>query len=128
GSGTSTTTTYTPFYGSTAGRKVQYIFTADELTALGVVPGPISSFAVDVTTTGTLGPLDLNVSMGHTAQTTAVSAFVTGLDLVYTGTYMPETGWSTVEFTTPFNWNGVDNIVLEVCHTGNTTTGKVASS
>jgi hypothetical protein len=29
---------------------------------------------------------------------------------------MPTTGINTLQFTTPFTWDGVSNIVLEFCH------------
>lgn len=42
----------------------------------------------------------------------ATSPFTTVLN---TGTYNPTTGWNNHPFTTPFNWDGVSNIVLNVC-------------
>lgn len=42
----------------------------------------------------------------------ATSPFTTVLN---TGTFNPVNGWNVHNFTTPFNWDGVSNIVLNVC-------------
>ncbi|QQS30550.1 MAG: CotH kinase family protein [Sphingobacteriales bacterium] len=41
-----------------------------------------------------------------------VSGFVNVLN---TGTYNPYLGWNTHEFTTPFYWDGVSNILISTC-------------
>jgi hypothetical protein len=41
-----------------------------------------------------------------------VSGFI---HVVNTGTYTPQTGWNTHTFTTPFYWDGISNILVNVC-------------
>jgi len=41
-----------------------------------------------------------------------VSGFIHVLN---TGTYTPQVGWNTHTFTTPFYWDGVSNILVNVC-------------
>jgi hypothetical protein len=50
-----------------------------------------------------------------------MTGFVTtGWTNVYNGTYtVPGTGWQDITLTTPFNWNGTQSILVEVCF-GNT--------
>lgn len=35
--------------------------------------------------------------------------------VVNTGSFMPVTGWNTHNFTTPFFWDGISNILINVC-------------
>ncbi len=47
----------------------------------------------------------------------ATTAFTTVLN---TGSFIPTTGWNLHNFTTPFNWDGISNIVINVCSYSNT--------
>lgn len=40
--------------------------------------------------------------------------------VINTGPFTPTTGWNTHNFTTPFFWDGVSNIVINVCSYSNT--------
>jgi hypothetical protein len=107
----------TPYGNYYWGSKEQYLILASEMTALGMPGGPISSLAFNVSALNSVPPLTgFYIKMGHTP-ITALSAFITtGLNSVYTTTsYMPVVGWNTHTFQTPFVWNGVDNVVIEVC-------------
>jgi hypothetical protein len=98
------------------GARHQFLITAAELTALGMTAGPITSLAFDVTAPNGTAPLTgFTISLGTTA-ITSITTFQTGLTQVYTsGAYTPVTGWNTHTFSTPFTWNGTDNIVVETC-------------
>jgi hypothetical protein len=41
-----------------------------------------------------------------------VSGFI---NVINTGNYTPVTGWNTHEFTTPFYWDGISNILVNTC-------------
>lgn len=41
-------------------------------------------------------------------------------NVVNTGAFTPTTGWNTHTFSTPFNWDGVSNLVINVCSYSNT--------
>jgi len=57
----------------------------------------------------------------------SLSGFMTGGTIVYDGTYtVAGTGWQYVNLTTPFQWNGSQNLAIEICfnnssYTSNTT-------
>ena len=119
GTGTSTSTTSTPYYGSaTLARRVQYLFTAAQLQAQGLVAGNMTAITFTVTTAGTQTMSDLQIKMGHTS----ANALVTSWNPDATTTVVPAssftavTGANTHTFTTPFNWDGVSNVVIEMCH------------
>jgi hypothetical protein len=36
-------------------------------------------------------------------------------NVLNSGPFVPTTGWNTHNFTTPFNWDGVSNVVIDIC-------------
>lgn len=98
------------------GAKHQVLILASELQALGWSAGPISSLSFEVlggTSSDSL--VGFGISMGHTNLTT-MSAWETGLTSVYTSSYyQPVMGANEFTFSTPFNWDGTSNIVIETC-------------
>jgi hypothetical protein len=118
GTGATTTATYSnPFYSLYSNNHTQHLITAAELRQSGLVAGNINSVALDVTAAGTLPMIDLSVKIGTTAATN-MSAFVSDpLTTVFTSaSLLPTVGINTLTFSSPFNWDGVSNIVLEFCH------------
>jgi len=109
--GTATTTTsstgQTPFSTYFHDQRTQYVFTAAELTAANLNAGNITA-------------VSFNIKMGHTANTNAQSPWIGGLTTVWSGTFSPSTGWQTINFSTPFNWDGTSNICVEICFDNNT--------
>ncbi len=108
------------FYG---GSKQQMIFTASELIAAGIPPGPFTSLKVNLLYGNNGYPLlNFTVKMGHTAINSypTASSWVTGLTTVRNSApYTPQTGLCTVIFNTPFVWNGTSNIIVEMSYSNN---------
>lgn len=118
GAGATTSATYSnPFYSLWSNIHTQHLITAEELRQSGLVAGNINSVALDVTNAGTLPMIDLSVKIGTTSAT-SMAAFVSDpLTTVYTNaSLLPTVGINTLTFSSPFNWDGVSNIVLEFCH------------
>ena len=120
GSGTltNTTTSYpAPFGNFWTGDRNQNLILASELLAAGMTAGPINavSFEMQGINTPALGTYtNFTVSVGTTGLSSLTTAFVTGLTPVYfAASVMPVVGWTTLNFSTPFNWDGVSNIVIE---------------
>jgi len=124
GSGASTSSSYeSPFYHLFGGLKTQYLIPANELTAAGLSAGPIYSISFEVVTVGTTYQ-DLTVSMGTTTNSTMSTSFITSLTPVYTtSAFTPVAGINTITFSTPFNWNGSSNLVVEFCWSNNNSGG-----
>jgi len=118
GTGTSSTGTTSScpinvYYQSLHG---QSVYTKAELNALGVV-GPINITQIGFNVTGlpTKAMPNYLIRMGHTSATDVGSWISTGFSTVWTSaSYQPTaTGWNMLTLTTPFLWNGTDNIVLD---------------
>ena len=119
GTGTATngTTTASPiniFYRSL---RYQTVYTAAELQAAGAAPGQILQIGWYVTALPLYNMPNYTISMKHTTATDASAHDGVGLTQVYTNTlYTPTAGgWDMLTLQTPFIWNGVDNILVNVC-------------
>jgi len=103
--------------------KNQYIFTAAELSAAGMVAGVIDGFALDIgqMNGGVYGMNtyeNLNISMGCTnlIDFTGQTDFLSGLFPVYQNpSFTPVSGGNLFLFSNPYYWDGTQNIVLEFC-------------
>ncbi|MEY2692723.1 MAG: hypothetical protein RIT03_1113, partial [Bacteroidota bacterium] len=123
GAGASTSSSYpSPFGNSWWGAKQQFILTAADLSAMGLVAGNITAVSFDITSPVTTALTNYTISAKSTATaafpTTAL--FETGLTTLFTSpSYIPSSGTgyanNKITFTTPFNWNGTSNIVFEIC-------------
>jgi PKD repeat protein len=112
---------YPAYYGN--GRQ-QYLILASELTALGVGASNLTSLAFDVTRvgTGTGAPLtNYTINLGTTTAASLVSSFNTAaLTTVFTAaSYTPILGSNRHTFSTPFAWDGVSNIIVDICFSNN---------
>ncbi len=128
GNGTSSTGSLSypnPLSAYYGGTKHQLLFLASELTAQGLLPGNITSIAFDVSAINTAGICnDFTIRLGATTAT-ALTGFVAGTTTAYNATYTPSaTGVVVFNLTTPFNWNGTSNLIVETVHNaGNTGNG-----
>lgn len=93
----------------------QQIFLASELSG----PGAISSIAFNYqySSASTLKN-NVKVYMGHTTQSEFASEYsyipFSEFQLVYSGPMNCSQGWNTFNLTTPFEYNGTDNLVVMV--------------
>ncbi len=120
GAGASTSSGYQgPFYYLYGGEKSQYLIKGSELAAAGLSAGDITALALDVTQTGAIFN-SFTLSMGNTALSALTSTFQTGLTPVYSaGSINPTIGIFTITFSTPFNWDGSSNVIIEFCWSNN---------
>jgi hypothetical protein len=121
--GTSASSTYGPFYGSTSTtlvytNKKQFIFTATELTAMGFAAGTITELAMYVSTSTGRSYDNMYVYMGCTSQLQFLNTtFIpTGSlsQVYYNSKYTTSLGWNTFDIT-GYNWDGTSSIVIQFC-------------
>ncbi|HRN92409.1 MAG TPA: GEVED domain-containing protein, partial [Ferruginibacter sp.] len=118
GTGTNTTSSYPAAFGTYWGNsRAQYLITAADLIAGGLTAGYIQSVTFDVTQLGS--PATANgytIRMGTTA-ISAITATIPDASTVVYGPvdYTPSIGLNTLQFSTPFYWNGSSNIFVEIC-------------
>lgn len=95
----------------------QYIILASELNNQGGGPGNITSVAFNVDVLNNITPMNnFRIRMKHTTQTALTTTFETGdYQVVYQqASFTPVVGWNTHQFSTPFNWDGGSNLLVEV--------------
>jgi hypothetical protein len=95
----------------------QYLIHASELTSLGFAAGNLTSLAFDVVTHNTgPGSRNLTISLAHTSVTDLGTTFISsGFTQVYfSPNFVSVPGWNTHTFSTPFNWDGTSNIVVDI--------------
>jgi trimeric autotransporter adhesin len=104
-----------------ASKKTQMLFKASELTAAGIVAGPMTAmeFYIGVKAS-TRSFSNLTIKMGGTTQAQLVNgsfSSIAGLTTVKNPfTYATIAGYNNFTFNTPYVWNGTDNLAVEVCY------------
>ena len=123
-SATSATAYPSPYNPRRKNVKEQYLYTADELHDLGMQAGPIQTIAFYLDTilapAGTMTFNDYTISIGTTSQATFTSnnnwQTVTTYHIDSTLTLTnADKGWVTHNLDNAFQWNGTDNIVIQIC-------------
>jgi len=106
--GTSTTSYY-PTYSCYNYSYTQQIFLASEMNGAA----NINSIAVDVYSIAS-NSRQISIYLMHTTAASGDLLPTTNAQLVYSGTFSPVIGWNTINFTTPFQYNGTSNLALIV--------------
>lgn len=117
--GTTSNAPVNTYYGYSYSQQIYY---ASELQGLGAVAGTITKIRFNVVTqSSSVSNSDLwKVHIGHTTKTAFASnsdwEVAANLTQCFNGTVsFPGNGnWMEIELTTPFVWNGVDNLVVAI--------------
>ncbi|MBK8601062.1 MAG: hypothetical protein IPN80_11435, partial [Flavobacterium sp.] len=133
GTSLSATTPYQQSALITSEVRTQYLITRAELNAAGMSGGNITSLGFTVKTVGVAAMPSYIISMANTLNTSLTATYITtGFSTVFTGTnILPVLGVNTHTFQTPFLWDGISNIVVNICHTssgGGTLSGVAVST
>jgi len=108
------------YYG---GSKQQMLVTAAELNAMGLSSGSLlSSIGINLANASTTYALqNLKVKIQHTTLTALTTAFInSGFSTVFgPSSYNPVAGLNTIQFSTGFEWNGTNNILIEITFSNN---------
>ncbi|MFN3917870.1 MAG: PKD domain-containing protein [Flavobacteriales bacterium] len=121
--GQNTTTTWPAPYGHWfRNARHQFLFTAAELNAMGFVGGKISEVGWQITQiNGLTNYPGYTIRMGCTNLTNLTGTFQTGLTTVYgPQNYNIVLGWNMHNLTTAYEWDGVSNLIVEICYALNT--------
>jgi hypothetical protein len=107
------------YYG---GNKTQFLVTAAELTALGVTAGDITSLGIDMATVTPQAYAGFAVSVASTANanmSAGINSTATFSPVFASASYTPTTGVNTYNFSTPYNWDGSSNLIIQFCWSNN---------
>ncbi len=99
----------------------QFLYTKAELNAMGVTSGAISSIAFNTSTMPYQNYFasDYNVKIGTTSNGSLSAFTTTNLTNVYGPTSITGViGWNTIVFSSPFVWDGISNIIIDIRQTG----------
>jgi hypothetical protein len=106
-----------PFYSYYMDARTQMLYTASEISATGVAPGYITKIAFDVTANSSQVLNGFNVKMKNFSGSSLSGFETTGMSTVFSGTYTVNgTGWQEINLTSPIQWDGTSNLVVEVCY------------
>ncbi|MES2591038.1 MAG: gliding motility-associated C-terminal domain-containing protein [Bacteroidota bacterium] len=120
GTGANSSTSYPAPYGDFYNSaKHQFLFRATELNAAGITGGKIDQLEFNVSQIpagALLNYHEYSISMGCTNATVLGNNWVSGLYNVYTPkNYSVSTGWNHHPFDNAFEWDGISNVVVEIC-------------
>jgi len=122
--GSSTGVITSPFMGNLPAVKSQMLYKAAELQAAGLSAGPLTGLVAPISKNSPPGFAYRNITlrMAHTTRQHLVAPGGSwplndaAHTVVFTGDFTPIDGDNTLSFTTPFNWDGVSNIVITICY------------
>ena len=98
--------------------KHQFLFTAAELQAAGFVGGIITEIAWETTAqnTATANFNSFTINMGYTTQNN-LTTWLPNLSNVFSPqNIIVNLGWNTFQLTTAYEWDGISNLVVEICY------------
>ncbi len=116
--GNGTTNTPNPFGAANPVSRTQYLWKANEMTTAGLLAGNITGFQFFLQTLG--GQMH---SMTIKIKTTTIDSLSqttfnnSGFTTVYSkNTQFSATGWNSLQLTSPFNWDGTSNLLIEITY------------
>lgn len=101
-------------------QRAQFQYKASELTAAGISAGNLTAIQLMIQSKLSTRPFtNMSIKMGHSSIPYLIDGSVfpaSGLTTVYNNaSYNTVAGWNLFTFSTPFAWDGVNNVVVEVC-------------
>ena len=105
----------TAIHSSNAAARSQHLWTAAELIAAGITAGNITGIQLEVLTAGN-SLRHFTLKFASTANNNlAVNAIQnTGFTTVYNANTQLTNGNNSISFTSPFNWDGTSNIIVDI--------------
>ncbi|HOY85777.1 MAG TPA: carboxypeptidase regulatory-like domain-containing protein, partial [Candidatus Syntrophosphaera sp.] len=98
----------------------QYLFTAAEILAAGGTAGPITSLSFNVQAVNNCSAMsNYTIKLKHTDQAALTTTFEVGdyTQVCLQDIFLPTPGWNPHGFSTPFIWDGVSNLLVDITTT-----------
>lgn len=110
-----------PFISSNHRAKSQFFWKGSELTSQGLTSGTIDRIRFDVSSLGSsITNLKIRMRLTATSVFTNFDNSSTGWTTVFFSPLnFSSTGINSIDFQTPFNWNGSSNIIIEFSYDNN---------
>jgi hypothetical protein len=98
----------------------QMVYTAAEMHTAGLAAGNLTSVTFKTAAASSSAPNLYSIKIASTTNSTLSAFTTTGLTQVYAAATQPNTaGFTTLTFSTPYLWDGVSNIILDIRQTEN---------
>ncbi len=110
--------TGTPFAGADEDAKYQALYLASDLYSSGITPGTITEMAIELGSKASTGVYrNFTLRMGCTAQhSLTLSGWLpNGIIVFGPVNYSTVLGINNFILDTPYQWNGTDNLFIEIC-------------
>lgn len=105
-----------PFFTFYTDARTDMLFLASEISSLGVSHGSFKYIGFNFINAAPMTIYNLVIKVQSTAQTTLSSFTNSNWTTVYSGNYIPQgIGWNSILFTTPYQWDGMGNLLIEIC-------------
>ena len=108
----------TPFSGFQEDMRYQILYLASDLQVAGLKEGIITEFELEVAGKFSTNSMsNFTIKMGCTPnKTLTTSGWEAATNVVYTSSsYSTVAGWNKFTFNNGYDWDGVSNIVVEIC-------------
>ncbi|MCB5261995.1 MAG: carboxypeptidase regulatory-like domain-containing protein [Candidatus Cloacimonetes bacterium] len=95
----------------------QFLYRITEIEDAGGGPGAINSIAFNVAALNNCSAMsNYRIRLKHSTQAELNTNYETGTyqEVFVSNSFMPTTGWNTHTFSTPFVWNGTQNILVDI--------------
>jgi hypothetical protein len=97
--------------------RTDILYTAQDIIAAGGSAGNIVAIAFNIVDVDTLSINSFNVKCQLFPDTNLTGFIYGGWSTCYSGTYAFQgTGWQTINLTTPFYWDGINSLLIEICY------------
>ncbi|MCX7833838.1 MAG: M20/M25/M40 family metallo-hydrolase [Ignavibacteria bacterium] len=105
-----------PYYTYYMDSRTQLLYLQSEMVTAGATAGNIHKIGFNVISNSTQPMNGFTVRMQNSTATSLSGWITTGWTDVFSGTYtVPGTGIQYVNLQTPFYWDGVNNLLIEIC-------------
>ncbi len=107
-----------PFGSSDPVSRTQYLWKSNELSAAGVNPGSLTGMSFYLQSLGG-GLRNLRIQFKQTLLDSLSSATINDssyVEVYFKNTQFNSVGWNSIQFTNPFNWDGVSNILVSITY------------
>ncbi|MCX6267872.1 MAG: hypothetical protein NTW16_11020, partial [Bacteroidetes bacterium] len=114
--GNGTTEVGWPYYTLYQGSRTQMLYTAAQLTAAGASACNLTSIGFNVASNSAQLMTSFEIKLGLTNIPSLTGWVNSGMNTVYQENYVvPGTGWRDITLTNPFPWDGISNVIVEIC-------------
>jgi hypothetical protein len=123
-----------PLGASNAVSRTQYLWKVSEISAAGMTAGNITGIQFFIQSLGNeLRNLNIRLKSTTLDSITTTNFSTSGFTSVFLQNKLfTNTGWNSLQFTTPYNWDGTSNLIVEIMYdniaTGSNTTVAAAAT